>query len=75
MDPFFLAILREDLHCSNDGIFERIMHSNWLERSEEDPLVYAVGNKDNNPPQCIVDNATLVQDGGKFLQNISRNEE
>ncbi|PFX21531.1 hypothetical protein AWC38_SpisGene13985 [Stylophora pistillata] len=72
--PFFQAILREDLHRSNDGVFERTMHINWLEPSEEDPLVYTVGNEDNNnPPQCILDNATLVQDGEKFL--LSRNEE
>ena len=40
LEPFFLAILREDLHRSNDGIFERTMHINWLEPSDEDPLVY-----------------------------------
>lgn len=52
----FLAILREDLHHSNDGIFERTMRINWLEPSEEDPLVYTVDNDDNNnPPQCILD--------------------
>ncbi|XP_022796637.1 uncharacterized protein LOC111335061 [Stylophora pistillata] len=74
LGPFFLAILREDLHRSNDGIFERTIYINWLEPSEEDPLVYTVGNEDNNnPPQCILDNATLVQDGEKFL--LSRNEE
>ncbi|XP_068689956.1 uncharacterized protein [Montipora foliosa] len=74
LEPFFLAILREDLHRSNDGIFERIMHINWLEPSDEDPLVYTVGNEDNhNPPQSILHNATLVQDGEKFL--LSRNEE
>ena len=29
---------------------------NWLEPSEEDPLVYTIGNEDNNsPPQCILD--------------------
>ena len=32
------------------------MRINWLEPSEEDPLVYTVGNGDNNnPPQCILD--------------------
>ena len=33
-------ILWEDLHRSNDVIFKRTMRINWLERSEEDPLVY-----------------------------------
>ena len=41
LEPFFLDSL-EDLHRSNDGIFERTMHINWLEQSEEDPLVYTV---------------------------------
>ena len=51
LEPFFLAILREDLHRSNDGILERTMHLNWLKPSEEDPLIYTVGNEDNkNPP-------------------------
>ena len=27
----FLAILQEDLHVSNDGIFERTTRINWLE--------------------------------------------
>ena len=56
LEPFILAILRENLHRSNDGIFECTMRFNWLEPSEEDPLVYTVGNEDNsNPPQCILD--------------------
>ena len=56
MEPFILAILREDHHRSNDGIFEHTMRINWLEPSEEDLLVYTVGNEDNNSsPQCILD--------------------
>ena len=56
LEPFFLASLREDLHRSNDGIFERTTGINWLEPSEEDALVYTAGNEDNNnPPQCILD--------------------
>ena len=35
LEPFFLAILQEDLHCSNGGILERTMRINWLEPSEE----------------------------------------
>ena len=68
LEPFFLAS-SEDLHRSNDGIFERTMHINWLEQSEEDLLVYTVGNEDNNnPPQCILDIATVFQDGEKFIR-------
>ena len=56
LQPFFLAILREDHHCSNDGSFERTMRITRLEPSEEDPLVYTVGNEDNNSPrQCVLD--------------------
>ena len=51
------------------------MRINWLEPSEEDPLVYTVGNEDNNnPPQCFLDIATVVLDGEKFTL-ISPNEE
>ena len=38
LEPFFLAILREDLHHSNDCIFERTMRISWLAPSQEDPL-------------------------------------
>ena len=70
LDPFFLALLREDLHRSNDGILERTMQINWLEPSEEDPLIYIVGDEDDkNPPQCILDIASVVQDGEKYFSN------
>ena len=73
-EPFFLAILPEDLHRSNDGILERTMHLNWLEPSEEDPLIYTVGNEDNkNSPQCILDIAKLDQDGEIYI--LSKTEE
>ena len=42
LELFFLAILREDLHRSSDGIFERNMRISWLEPSEKDPLVYTL---------------------------------
>ena len=72
LEPFFLDSL-EDLHRSNDGIFERTMHINWLEQSEEDPLVYTIGNEDNNnPPQCILDIATVFQDGETFIRVKTR---
>ena len=66
LEPFFLTLLREDLHRSNDGILERTMQINWLEPSEEDPLIYIVGDEDDkNPPQRILDIASVVQDGEK----------
>ena len=55
LGPFFLRILWEELR-SIAGVFELTMHINWLEPSEEDPLVYTVGNEDNdNPTHCILD--------------------
>ena len=74
LEPFFLAILRDDLHRSNDGFLERTMHLNWLEPSEEDPLVYIVGDEDKkNPPQCILGTASVDQNGETYI--LSRNEE
>ena len=69
-----MAILRDDLHRSNDDILERTMHLNWLEPSEEDPLVYIVGDEDKkNPPQCILGIASVDQNGETYI--LSRNEE
>ena len=68
LEPFLLAILCEYLHHGNDGFLERTMHPNWLEPSEEDPLVYIVGNEANkNPPQCILDIASVDQDGKTYI--------
>ena len=50
------------------------MHLNWLAPSEEDQLVYIVGNGDKkNPPQCILDIASVDQDDETYL--LSKNEE
>ena len=47
---------------------------NWLEPSEEDRLVYIVGDQDNkNPPQCILDIASVDENGETYI--LSRNEE
>ena len=47
----FPAILREDLHHSNDGILESTRHQNMLEPLEDDLLVYTVGNEDDHKPK------------------------
>ena len=45
-----------------------------LEPSEEDPLIYIVGDEDNkNPPQCILGIASVDQYGETYI--LSRNEE
>ena len=55
LGSFFPRILWEDFR-SIDGIFELTMRINWLEPSEEDRLVYSVGNEDNNNlPHFILD--------------------
>lgn len=54
LEPFFLAILCEDVHSRNDCFLEEKLKINWLEQSEEDPLVYNKGTFDEqNSPKCI----------------------
>ena len=49
------------------------MHLNWLEPSEEDPLVYTVGNEDNkNSSQRILDIASVDQDGETYILSKHR---
>ena len=70
MEPFFLAIFQDDHHLSNDGIFERTISINWLEPSKDHPLVYTVGNEDNNSsPQYILDVALIG--GSRWWENLS----
>ena len=60
LEPFFLAILCEDLHSRNDCFSEEKLKINWLEQSEEDPLVYNEGNfDDQNSPKCIMDRVSV----------------
>ena len=71
LELFFLAILCEDLHRSNNGILEPTMHLNWLKPSEEDLLVYTLGNEDNkNSSQCILDIASVAQDGETYILSM-----
>ena len=50
------------------------MHLNWLEPSEEDPLVYIVGDEViKNPPQCILDIASVDINGETYI--LRRNDE
>ena len=68
LEPFFLAILHEDLHGSSDGFLESTMQLNWLEPSEEDPLVYVIGNEDNELHAMIVQNfGKMAVDRAMFL--------
>ena len=74
LEPFFLAILCEDLHSRNDCFSEEKLKINWLEQSEEDPLVYNEGNfDDQNSPKCIMDRVSVDPDAKQFI--LRRNEE
>ena len=74
LEPFFLAILCEDLHSRNDCFSEEKPKINWLEQSEEDPLVYNEGNfDDQNSPKCIMDRVSVDREAEQFI--LRRNEE
>ena len=71
---FFLAIVCEDLHSRNDCFSEEKLKINWLEQSEEDPLVYNEGNfDDQNSPKCIMDRVSVDREAEQFT--LRRNEE
>ena len=39
----------------------------WLEQSEEDPLVYQTGHRDDrNSPKCIIGKVQIIKDGNNF---------
>ena len=39
----------------------------WLEQSEEDPLLYQTGHRDDrNSPKCIIVNVQIIKDGNNF---------
>ena len=73
LEPFFLAILCEDLHSRNDCFLEENLKINWLEQSEEDPLVYNKGTfDDQNSPKCIMDQVSVDREAELFI--LRRNE-
>ena len=73
LESFFLAILCEDLHSRNDCFLEEKRKINWLEQSEEDPLVYNKENfDDQNSPKCIMDRVSVDREAEQFI--LRRNE-
>ena len=65
--PFFLAVLLKDLHHNGDAFLEDHMGLRWLEQSEEDPLVYQTGHRDDrNSPKCIIGKVQIIKDGNNF---------
>ena len=71
---FFLAIVGEDIHSRNDCFSEEKLKINWLEQSEEDPLIYNEGNfDDQNSPKCIMDRVSVDPEAEQFT--LRRNEE
>ena len=72
--PFFLAIVCDDLHSRNNCFSEEKLKINWLEQSEEDPLVYnEVNFDDQNSPKCIMDRVSVDREAEQFT--LRRNEE
>ena len=62
--PFLLAVLLKDLHHS---ALEDHMGLRWLEQSEENPLVYQTGHRDDrNSPKCIIGKVQIIKDGNNF---------
>lgn len=67
LEPFS-GIVRKNLHRNNDGILQCTINLNWLELPGEDLHIYIFGNKDDKcRPQCIVDIASVGQDGETYL--------
>ena len=65
--PFFLAVLLKDLHHNGDAFLEDHMGLRWLEQSEEDPLVYQTGHRDDrNSPKCIIGKVQIIKNGNNF---------
>lgn len=88
LEPFFLAVLCEDVHCDGGEFVEKTLSLKWLEQTEEDHLIYEVGNPDHqNSPRCVLDKAEITRDGARFalssaeeqrlklLANGSRNQD
>ena len=65
--PFFPAVVLKDLHHNGDVFQEDHMGLRWLEQSEEDPLVYQTGHRDDrNSPKCIIGKVQIIKDGNNF---------
>ena len=66
--PFFPAVVLKDLHHNGDAFLEDHMGLRWLEQSEEDPLVYQTGHRDDrNSPKCIIRKVQIIKDGNNLL--------
>ena len=69
----FLAILCEDVHSRNDCFLEEKLKINWLEPSEEDPLVYNKGTFDEqNSPKCIMDRLSVDREAEQVYSKKKR---
>ena len=61
---FSLEVLLKDLHHNGDAFLEDHMGLRWLEQSEEDPLVYQTGHRDDrNSPKCIIGKVQIIKNG------------
>ena len=63
----FLAFLLKDLHHNRDAFLEDHMGLRWLEQSEEDPLVYQTGHRDDrNSRKSIIRKVQIIKNGNNF---------
>ena len=47
----------------------------WLEQSEEDPLLYEIGNElRQNSSNCILDSVDIAQDCARFILSLSEEQ-
>ena len=64
----------EELQGLDEERCDHLVTKNWLEQSEEDPLVYNEGNfDDQNSPKCIMDRVSVDWEAEQFI--LRRNEE
>ena len=47
----------------------------WLDQSEEDPLLYEIGNElRQNSSNCILDSVDIAQDCARFILSLSEEQ-
>ncbi|CAH3120712.1 unnamed protein product, partial [Porites lobata] len=60
-------VVLKDPHHNGDAFLEDHVGLRWLEQSEEDPLVYQTGHRDDrNSPKCIIRKVQIIKDGNNF---------
>ena len=75
VEPFFLAVLFEGFHKDGVQFVEENLTMKWLDQSEEDPLLYEIGNElRQNSSNCILDSVDIAQDCARFILSLSEEQ-